>query len=47
MSLSNNRTRVNVLGVGVNATSMDEAVMRLIEARQSGETGYARLAVNR
>lgn len=32
--------RVNVLGVGVNATSMDEAVHRLIEARRNGESGY-------
>jgi len=32
--------RVNVLGVGVNATSMDAAVNRLLEARQNGESGY-------
>ena len=32
--------RVNVLGVGVNATSMDDAVARLIAARSKGESGY-------
>jgi N-acetylglucosaminyldiphosphoundecaprenol N-acetyl-beta-D-mannosaminyltransferase len=33
-------SRVNILGVGVNATSMDDVVMRLIEARGNGESGY-------
>ncbi|MBC8207251.1 MAG: WecB/TagA/CpsF family glycosyltransferase [Kiritimatiellaeota bacterium] len=32
--------RVNILGVGVNATSMDDAVTRLVEARRNGESGY-------
>ncbi len=32
--------RVNILGVGVSATSMSETVERLIKARQAGETGY-------
>lgn len=32
--------RVNVLGVGVNATSLDKAVAQLIEARERGESGY-------
>lgn len=37
---ASNDLRVNVLGVGVSATSMDEAVGRLVEARQNGESGY-------
>lgn len=32
--------RVNVLGVGINATSMPQTVDRLIEARRAGECGY-------
>ena len=34
------QNRVNVLGVGVSATSMDEAVCRLLDARAAGERGY-------
>ena len=32
--------RVNVLGVGVTTTSMGDAVKQLVEARETGETGY-------
>jgi N-acetylglucosaminyldiphosphoundecaprenol N-acetyl-beta-D-mannosaminyltransferase len=32
--------RVNVLGVGINATSMQQAVDRLIETRRAGGRGY-------
>ena len=32
--------RTNVLGVGVSSLNMDEAVERLLEARDKGQTGY-------
>lgn len=39
-ALTVNPSRVNVLGVGVNTTSMSEAVQSLLAARGDGNTGY-------
>ena len=38
--MTGNEARVNVLGVGVNATSMERAASALVDLRRRGEKGY-------